>query len=193
MHRGAIFCRPSTGGCWSSPGPHHSSEVPQDWDETLCQLGAGQASSELGSPPRSRAPKSAPAWKQQNQASFGMRLVGTFNAKLQYFRFFFSPALGQDTSATATFLTGQSLRGPGSTGRLRFAGQVRQRTGSPCLHLSCQFCRQSLGQENAPQTTHGWGAPGRHPCLLQAGQRPGACPSNLPEGGLSVVAIPPVN
>lgn len=151
--------------------------LPQSWDPL----------------PRSRAPKSAPAWKQQNQASFGMRLVGTFNAKLQYFRFFFSPALGQDTSATATFLTGQSLRGPGSTGRLRFAGQVRQRTGSPCLHLSCQFSRQSLGQENAPQTTHGWGAPGRHPCLLQAGQRPGACPSNLPEGGLSVVAIPPVN
>lgn len=51
----------------------------------------GQASSELGSPPRSGALKPVPAWEQQKRADqkgrLGMRLVGTFNAKLQYFGF----------------------------------------------------------------------------------------------------------
>lgn len=30
--------------------PQHVPKVLQDWDVTLCQVGAGQASSELGSP-----------------------------------------------------------------------------------------------------------------------------------------------
>lgn len=44
------LCRVSTWGCWNSPSRQHIPKVPQDWDETFCQLGAGQDSSGAGIP-----------------------------------------------------------------------------------------------------------------------------------------------
>lgn len=52
-HR-AFLRRPSIPVCWSSPSPQHAPRVPRDWDETLCQLGAGSGSLRAGIPSQER-------------------------------------------------------------------------------------------------------------------------------------------
>lgn len=65
----------------------HVPKVPQDWDVTLCKVGAGQASSELGSP-LVRGTSTTPCLDATTPTrAKGMRPSSIFNAELQYFGF----------------------------------------------------------------------------------------------------------